>query len=161
MAAHGSALTTPEQECRLRQLADRMAHGDREAVAALYDETSPVLYGLTFRILGDPAEAEEALCEAYKRAWAQIKSYNPDQIGLLVWLVLLTRTVALERQKSRSARTPAPVDGPANVVLSRLDPSARRTVESAFFGGAGTSRDEVRAAFGRLRSMLQKGDTVQ
>ena len=114
-------------------------------------------------MLSDPAEAQEALCEAYQRAWERIKSYNPAQCGLLAWLILLTRAVALERRNNLGpAALPPQAGTPMNRLFERLEPAARRTVESAFFEGTGGERENVRAAFGQLRSMLQKkGDTVQ
>lgn len=152
-----------------------MAQGDRTALAALYDETAPVLYGLACRMLGDAGEAQEALCEVYARAWERVRSSSNElgqgAGGLLAWLILLTRTVALERRSQRAIRvTPDPelsASGgrtAAASVLERLGPAERRTIEAVFFeGAAGGKREEVRAAFSQLRSILhlQKGGAAQ
>lgn len=46
-------------------LIKRVARSDEDAFAMLFDQTSPLLYGLAVRMLGNVAAAEEVLCEAY------------------------------------------------------------------------------------------------
>lgn len=155
------AFTTPGQECRLRELAEKAGRGDSEAFGALYDETSPVLYGIALRILGDPAAAQDAVAECYERAWKRIGAGEPAQGGVFAWLVLLARSVALERRKPGVLATE--LDGAGSgterlqSVLDQLGVGQRRTVEKAFFEGSGT-RAEMREAFSRLRSILMRGE---
>lgn len=65
--------------------------GDQSALAALYDKTSRLLYGLAFRILGERAPAEEALLDIYTQIWKQAASYDP-KITPLEWLTSIART---------------------------------------------------------------------
>jgi DNA-directed RNA polymerase specialized sigma24 family protein len=123
-------------------LADRMKRGDRSALAELYDQTSAILYGMMLRILGDPAEAQAALMEAYARAWSQIHRFNRDQSpGLLPWLILLARSVALEWP----SRKPVMAHGVA---------SDRVVLERAFFDGVVVG--DLRGALTRLRQEKEK-----
>ena len=45
------------------KLIGQIAHGDEAALAALYDLTSTVVFGLAARILRDPRDAEESTLE--------------------------------------------------------------------------------------------------
>ena len=133
---------------RLRQdpatgiLVDRMKRGDRSALAELYDQTGAILYGMMLRILGDPADAQEALMEAYARAWSQIHRFNQDRsLGLLPWLILLARGVALEWP----GRKPVP---------SHPGGSDQAILERAFFDGV--VEGDLRGALTRLRREKEK-----
>ena len=58
----------PAKESNLRQTAlaaylTRCASGDQSALAALYDETSRLVYSMALRILHEPADAEESKSE--------------------------------------------------------------------------------------------------
>jgi len=50
-------------------LLGRVSLGDRDAFAELYRQTSPKLFGICLRILGNRGEAEEALQEIYVKIW--------------------------------------------------------------------------------------------
>ena len=65
---------TPHEE--IEELLARIAMGDRKAFSALYDRTSAKLFGICLRVLGDRAEAEEALQEAYVRIWNRADAYR-------------------------------------------------------------------------------------
>jgi RNA polymerase sigma-70 factor, ECF subfamily len=119
-------------------LVDRLKRGDQSALAELYDQTSAILYGLMLRILGDPADAQEALVTAYARAWSQIHRFDPDRSGLLPWMILLARGVALERP----GRKPV-------VAAEQQDGSDRAVLERAFFDGV--VEGDLRGALTRLR----------
>lgn len=118
-------------------LVDRMKRGDRSALAELYDQTSAILYGMMLRILSDPADAQALLMEAYERAWSQIHRFNQDRSpGLLPWLVLLARSVALEWP----GRKP---------VTAHAGASDQAVLERAFFDGV--VEGDLRGALIRLR----------
>lgn len=86
-------------------LVERMAAGDTDALSSLYDETSGILFGLTQRILRNSHDAEEALLDAYSRAWRLAGRYSRDRGPVLNWLMTITRSIAIDRL--RAARPPA------------------------------------------------------
>lgn len=143
MIARETAAARLREYAALNDLAPRMKRGDREALALLYDGTCAIVYGLTLRILGEAADAQEAMLEAYSRAWSRIHTFDPDRSELMAWLILLARTAALERLPRREG----------TVQPAAAGKSDRQILERAFFQG---SKDEdLRGALTRLR---QKGE---
>ncbi len=143
VVAPGQAPALVRPASAWNEMAGRMKRGDRLALAELYDGTSAVVYGMMLRILGDPAVAQEALVEAYARAWDRVHTFDSGRAGLVAWLILLARGVALERQQRKpdGART-APVDD-------------RQVLERAFFDGV--SEGDLRGALTRLRQKKGEG----
>jgi RNA polymerase sigma-70 factor (ECF subfamily) len=81
----------------LVEVISRIAVGDESALAELYDATSPLLFGLILRVLGDRAVAEEVLLEVYWQLWREASTYSPDRHTPLSWLVTRARRRALDR----------------------------------------------------------------
>ncbi|MEO7996039.1 MAG: sigma-70 family RNA polymerase sigma factor [Gemmatimonadaceae bacterium] len=88
-------------------LVEHMACGDERAAATLFDEFSPVLFALAFRIVGERADAEEVVLDAFTQAWKNAAFYRSDRSSVLSWLSMITRTRALDfiRARTRRART--------------------------------------------------------
>ena len=53
----------------VERLLERVALRDRKAFSQLYDRTCAKLFGVCLRVLGDRAEAEDALQEVYVKVW--------------------------------------------------------------------------------------------
>lgn len=85
-----------------RALVARLAEGDQAALSALYDRYSSMLLALAIRVVGDHAEAEEVLQEVLLQAWRQAERYNPDRSSVSTWLVMMTRSRAIDRIRSRN-----------------------------------------------------------
>ncbi|ETX29229.1 sigma-70 family RNA polymerase sigma factor [Roseivivax isoporae] len=96
---------TPQEE--IEELLARIAMGDRKAFSALYDRTSAKLYGICLRVLGDRAEAEEALQEAFIRVWNRADLYRVNGFSPMTWLITLTRNIAIDRRRRSRAAKPA------------------------------------------------------
>ena len=82
----------------------RVAGGDREAFAAIFDRHSPIVLGMLLRMLRRHDLAEEILQEAFLQAWKQAESYRPERASPKGWLLLLARSRALDRIRSATAR---------------------------------------------------------
>lgn len=78
----------------------KVGGGDDQALAALYDATSPLLFGVALRIVGDTATAEDVLCESYAQACCRAAEYDSEHEAPLTWLILLTRRLAIDRRRS-------------------------------------------------------------
>ncbi len=88
-------------EALRRGLVQRMAAGDAAALATLYDLSVERLHTVALRVLGDAADAEEAVADAYVQAWEQAARYDPQRGSVLAWLSLLARSRALDRRRRR------------------------------------------------------------
>jgi RNA polymerase sigma-70 factor (ECF subfamily) len=60
----------------------------------------------------DPDLAEEAVQEALVRAWRSCSSFDPNRGPLVVWLLVITRNVAIDLVKARTRRPPVAPDSP-------------------------------------------------
>lgn len=73
-------------------------------MSALYRETNTLVYSLAIRMLGDAADAEEVTLDVYTQVWRSAKSYNADRGTVAGWLVMLTRSRAVDRLRGRASR---------------------------------------------------------
>jgi RNA polymerase sigma-70 factor (ECF subfamily) len=151
------ALRGPEDDRKIRwaALVDRIAHGDSEAIGALYDESSHLMFGLILHILQDRAAAEDALVDVYLQLREQAR-FNAHQHDAVSWLIGLARRTALARLR-RNGRSPGTAPWPslpsvpATSVLSfepshrerlrvsraldQLTPQQRALIQMMYFGG--------------------------
>jgi RNA polymerase sigma-70 factor, ECF subfamily len=74
-----------------------VARGNREALGALYDLHAPMLFGLAKRMLGNAAAAEDLLHDVFLEVWQHAAEYAPDRGSVRSWLLVRTRSRALDR----------------------------------------------------------------
>lgn len=115
---------TPQQAAD-RRLLTRAAAGDEAAFAALYDRLSGPLYALCLRMIGDAAEAEDALQEACVLIWRRAPHYDPTRSNVFGWAVHLTRGKVIDRLRARGRRLRLLVPEP------ELEEDLRPTLEQA------------------------------
>ena len=163
---------------RWAALLDRIAAGDVGALAALYDETSPLLFGLVMYILQDRAAAEDTLVDVYLKVPDYAGSPRREQ-NPVPWLIGLARQTALARldRGRRSGRTvqrpPLPVAPAASVVpfepldserrqvrraLTQLTPRERSIIQMTYFEGlgAGAVADELSVPITQVTNDIQQ-----
>ena len=84
------------------------------ALRAVYDAHGPELYRFARRSLGDSGLAEEAVQEAFVRAWRASDRYDPAKASQRTWLFAILRNVVIDLVRARRARPPlAGVDAAA------------------------------------------------
>jgi RNA polymerase sigma-70 factor (ECF subfamily) len=86
----------------------RMARGDHDALADLYDRYAGLLYSLALRIVRLQADAEDVLQEVFTQVWRQATRYDTNRGTVIGWLVTLTRSRALDKLRRGRARPQAP-----------------------------------------------------
>lgn len=87
----------PTDATLLRQVLERRP----EALADLYDRHAPTLLALARRILMGASDAEEVLQEVFLHVWNHAAKYDPGRSSVSTWLVLITRSRAIDRLRSR------------------------------------------------------------
>nr|WP_285667211.1 ECF RNA polymerase sigma factor SigK [Actinorhabdospora filicis] len=96
----GSAdATTPTPE----ELMARIARGDEDAFASLYDLLAPRVCGLARRVVRDPAQAEEVAQEALVEIWRHAARFDPGRGSAIAWALTLTHRRAVDRVRSAQA----------------------------------------------------------
>jgi len=158
----------------------RVATGDTDAVEALYDRHTPLLYSVALRIVRSAADAEDVLQQAWVKAWESARSHDPSRGTVLVWLLSIVRNKALDLYRSRASRQRAeeaapPAERPAadpsvsaaetethrrvELALARLEPHYRRVLESAYFDGLTQTEiaERLETPLGTVKTWTRRG----
>ena len=110
-----------------RLIVERMAQGDGTALAELYDRHGRIVFSLAMRILSDHGEAEDLTQDVFALAWRNAARYDPSRGVVAAWLLVTTRTRAIDRLRGRRVRPGAATEDD----VRRLDaiPDAAPSVE--------------------------------
>jgi RNA polymerase sigma-70 factor (ECF subfamily) len=108
------AETSTAQQMVDQEMIARIGRRDQSAFSALYDRLSGPLYSLTVKMLGDPAEAQDALQEVFLQIWSRARTYDPAKSSVFSWAVLLTRSRAIDRLRARDRRLRVVIGSTAN-----------------------------------------------
>ncbi|MFE9459934.1 sigma-70 family RNA polymerase sigma factor [Streptomyces californicus] len=129
-AVHISGVPLPGPD--LQELLVRVARGDQDAFAAVYDAVSRPVLGLVRSVLRDPAQSEEVAQEVLVEVWRTAPRYQPSRGSAMNWVLTLAHHRAVDRVRSAEAsaarehkaalleRTPA-FDEVTEQVESRLE----------------------------------------
>lgn len=165
----------------LVDLVQRMARGDADAFADLYDETSASVYGIALSVVRSPRLAETLTQEVYADAWRTAARYDPGEVTVLAWLISTAHRHIVERVRTMSRESAPdrfsglngnhrfdranPAGGSrADAEQARrawclLSPTHREAVTLAYFGGY--SQTEVARMLGQplgtVRASIRDG----
>ena len=162
-------------------LVQRIAGGDPLALSALYDRHSQAIYSHAFHLLGDAAEAEDAVEETFWRVWRRAGDYDPTVPDVATWLLMICRQRATERLRAKKRAYDPLLDdttglGPGGAPegdedsgrarmresLASIPADQRAVLELAFFRGmapievASVTKQSPETARTRLRVAMRK-----
>jgi RNA polymerase sigma-70 factor, ECF subfamily len=80
-----------------------MAAGDADALRTLSARYSRMLTGHAWRVLGDPADAQEVAADVLWQAWCESASFRPQRGAVATWLFTLVRSRAIDRLRAKRA----------------------------------------------------------
>lgn len=83
------------------QLMAQTSRGDLASFERLYSATSPRLYGLCLRMLGNRHEAEDVLQEIYIKVWHHAGEYHPERGAPLTWIISIGRYACMDVLRQR------------------------------------------------------------
>ena len=147
-----------------KELVSRVRAGDQNAMGALYDRYSPLVYAVGLRVLADSAAAEDVLQEVFMQLWRNPARFDASRGSLGAWLAVIARNRAIdalrkrryesdiedtvvsvepdlasEADRSRAAKS-------VRDVLNGMHPAQRQALEMAFFEGL--THTEIAAKIG-------------
>ncbi|HEX5501150.1 MAG TPA: sigma-70 family RNA polymerase sigma factor [Thermomicrobiales bacterium] len=122
--------TIPADERSDAELVALAQVGDRAAFAQLVERHKRLVYGLAYRLLGDPADAEDAAQETFVRAYTRLNTYAPEH-RFAAWLGAICSHWCIDCLRARRRRVPtvalgkvaeggrfiSPADGPEDHAL--------------------------------------------
>jgi RNA polymerase sigma-70 factor (ECF subfamily) len=88
----------------------RAMAGDRQAFTGVVRHYDHRLRALAYRLLGDRAAMDDALQEAYVKAFRALPGFR-EEAGLGTWLYQITYRACLDLQRRESRHRPAPLGG--------------------------------------------------
>jgi RNA polymerase sigma-70 factor (ECF subfamily) len=97
---------------------------DLQAFNYLYDNYSPALYGIIYRMVEAKELAEDILQEAFVKIWNNFSNYNSSKGRLFTWMLNITRNLAIDTIRSKGYKKQAKIRGDENSVGNFVDSTA-------------------------------------
>jgi RNA polymerase sigma-70 factor (ECF subfamily) len=77
------------------ELLPKVASGDAEAFAGVYDLVAGAVYGLAGRIIGDESRAEQVAARVLLEVWRSAARFSPAEGSGLSWIMTIARRRAM------------------------------------------------------------------
>jgi len=141
----------------LAPLLARVARGDEDAFAVLYDRIGALVHGVVRAVVRDPSQSEEVTQEVLLEVWRTAARFDPQRGSGSAWVVTMAHRRAVDRVRAEQAaavreRRQAPgsgadYDAVAEAVEARIDAQRvrrcldtltelqRESVTLAYYGG--------------------------
>ena len=164
-----------------RELWFALRSGQTGALGQLYDRHASLVYGLSLKVLGNTQEAEDLTQDIFIKL-AERSSYDPDRGSLRTFLMVLTRSRAIDRLRSRQSAsrsrrvmqanfaTNPPVQHTDTIIqaeqsaavkaaLSQLPAPEQQVLQMAYYEGLTQAAiaEHLRTPLGTIKSRTRRG----
>lgn len=168
-----------------RELMARAAAADERAMTELYDRYGTLVYTVAFRIVGQRADAEEVVVDAFTQAWREAARFEAERGSVAAWLTMIARSRALDLVRARGRRERLAADAAAGtdggsgeqdapaadraedderrwvvkLALEGLSAPQRQAIELAFFEGLSQSEiaERLNEPLGTVKTRVRLG----
>lgn len=114
---HGEKAETMDDAALL----EAVAEGNQDAMAAVFDRYSRIVYCIALRVLREPALAEDVMQEVLLQVWKRPQSFVAQRGNLAAWLSVVARNRAIDVLRKRSPLDPLgelPLPDPKDMVVA-------------------------------------------
>ena len=152
----------------------------KEGFNYLYDNYSAALMGIALRVLGDRADAEEAVHDSFLKIWKSIEQYDIGKGRLFTWMARICKNNCLDRAKSARSKRSSKTDSIQDVVsatekvhsttlntdiigvkewMNELDEDQRSVIQTLYFQGMSQSQaaEVLEIPLGTVKTRLRAG----
>ena len=165
----------------LLELLRRIQDGEEEALVTLHGQFANLVYSVAYRVLNDQMAAEEVTQDTFLRLWDKSHTYDPQRGEFTVWLLTITRRLAIDALRQRQRQEPRPdtlfIDEDPNLweriapsgnselrrtlmaVVHQLPPEQREAIGLAYFYGMTHSdiAEYLRLPLGTVKTRIRQG----
>ncbi len=169
------------ENTNLAVLLRRVSTGDHAAFADVYDELSPMVFGIAKRVARDSAHAEEITQEVFVDLWRLAARFDAGKGNVRSWAATIAHRRAVDRVRSEQAHRnrersealtlPTATSGPdelavdgesrqrAVLALGQLSAPQREALELAYYGGLTHVEiaDQLGIALGTAKTRIRDG----
>jgi RNA polymerase sigma-70 factor (ECF subfamily) len=111
-----------------RVLMKRVGGGDERAFETLVGRFTPRLLGVARRLLGSPADAEDAVQRAFLRCYTGASTYRPEW-AVSTWLYRILINICVDDLRRRAARTAGDASARHQLAGRQQSPPSRRNLD--------------------------------
>ncbi len=171
---------TPAHEAEWVALVAAVGARDQGALRELYERTHRLVFTLIFRIVKDPATAEEVTLDVYHEVWQRSTTYDPTRASVIGWIMNQARSRAIDRlrRENRLKRVddgkasfdssgyprmePVPMEERRRLLASALEAltiDERRAIETAYFEERTYAEvaERLGAPLGTIKTRIRSG----
>lgn len=156
--------------------------GNNTALGIVYDRYGTAVYRLALRMLTNPTEAEDLTQEVFLTFWRGVDKYDPQRGTLLVFLLTIARSRALNRLQQQNSQhnlqqrfghhLPSPPSQPGmesvalhelgdrmSIALEQLPIAQKQVLEMAYYEGKSQSMiaQELNLPLGTIKTRSRQG----
>ncbi len=90
----------------LMELLRRIQANDEDALIELHAQYANLVFSVALRVLNDQMAAEEVTQDTFLRLWDKSHTYDPQKGQFVVWLLTITRRLAIDTLRQRTRQEP-------------------------------------------------------